>query len=1078
MTTTSQRVIIASLFLPQTVILGSPDDYDFESQYHSSPSPEPLAEVEAEKKKNLCDQVSMKLQSHSENPSGSGSSGSIPPPSIPTTPLANTTPATSLLTPAVPANKTLSIVEDLRDRASTVTSSAGTPRPGVSRSITGGLSGMNAGAMAGFMSTTPATTKTAKFKSDSAPASTSSTTTTSRAPNASEAHMHRSYSRRLSRSRPPRNRTRTRSASKHPLPESHSSPNSGPQTPREEEEEEEEPFYIEPNSHCNGGLKNAFDSVGPSLDRVWVGTLGTKTDEFSEGLKRNVEVKLREEENPGEVVWVKDDDFEGCYDEFCHQVLWPALHYAIPDAPRTKLFYESASYSQYVAVNRAFATKIKEIWRPGDVVWVNDYHLMLLPLMLRSTLPLSLQNSSNTPQAKIGFFLHISFPSSEIFRCLSVRSHLLRGMLGADLVGFQTANYARHFRQTCSRILGGGVETLPGGIQLGVDYEGVEDEGIDGAGRRDGDTKGMEGAAAGAGETVGGQDQGRGVGGGKGRFVDVGVFPMGIDVHQLKSRAEEKEVSDWVTLLRQRYRGMKLIVGRDKLDEIQGVRQKMLAFERFLEKDGDWVGKVVLIQIALPSSPSSSSSSPSTSSSLSTTTPSTTSSATSHTHAIEEEILTTVSHINSRFSTLTYQPVVFLHTQDVSFSQYLALLKVADVFLISSLREGMALRGHEFVVMQEGKGAGGGSLGTIDEEEGMEGGREGVLVLSEFTGSYTYSSGFRSCLPINPWDIPKTSDEIRVAIEMSREEAAKRWHDLNTAVHKQTAQTFVKGFLTRCLRSGGSSAFYKSSSNHTFATLSTFASQNKEKRTYKRIFVDWEGGLLPVPSSTGEIREVDRALETLKQLHEKGVEVYVVSGLPRSTLEAAVPVYVGVVAENGCFLRRADSNGEWEKLLPADEETTKKWKSACAEILNYFTERTPSSYIVQPPSSPSNARFEASVEWRFDGSDGWARRQAAEAQNHIFDSLGERYALRIIPSTNSFLVLPSNVSRAGAVAKVLSQASVQPPEGERENALVLSKSEKMLRRLAGNGVAGVGVEVVITGDGEEGECVRRFLGGL
>ena len=96
-----------------------------------------------------------------------------------------------------------------------------------------------------------------------------------------------------------------------------------------------------------------------------------------------------------------------------------------------------------------------------------------------------------------------------------------------------------------------------------------------------------------------------------------------------------------------------------------------------------------------------------------------------------DSLASIISRINSRFSTLTYQPVVFLHTQDVSFSQYLALLKVADVFLISSLREGMALRGHEFVVMQEGKGAGGSSLGTIDEEEGMEGGREGVLVLSE-----------------------------------------------------------------------------------------------------------------------------------------------------------------------------------------------------------------------------------------------------------------------------------------------------------------------------------------------------------
>jgi trehalose-6-phosphate synthase len=107
---------------------------------------------------------------------------------------------------------------------------------------------------------------------------------------------------------------------------------------------------------------------------------------------------------------------------------------------------------------------------------VNDYHLMLLPRMIRERLP----------SAAIGFFMHVAFPSSEIFRCLAVREHLLRGLLGADLVGFQTANYARHFRQTVARILS--YETVPKGIQ-------AEDS-----------------------------------------FVDVAVFPMGIDVKSLTEK--------------------------------------------------------------------------------------------------------------------------------------------------------------------------------------------------------------------------------------------------------------------------------------------------------------------------------------------------------------------------------------------------------------------------------------------------------------------------------------------------------------------------------------------------------------
>jgi trehalose 6-phosphate synthase complex regulatory subunit len=138
-----------------------------------------------------------------------------------------------------------------------------------------------------------------------------------------------------------------------------------------------------------------------------------------------------------------------------------------------------------------------------------------------------------------------------------------------------------------------------------------------------------------------------------------------------------------------------------------------------------------------------------------------------------------VSRINSRFSTLTYQPVVFLHTQDLTFSQYLALLTVADAFLVTSVREGMALRTHEFVECQET--------------------RHRPLILSEFTGSYTYR-GFRSCIAINPWDRRGTANAIRTALTMSDEEAGARWEDLHAHVVAQSAQAFVTTFLQRCLR--------------------------------------------------------------------------------------------------------------------------------------------------------------------------------------------------------------------------------------------------------------------------------------
>lgn len=259
---------------------------------------------------------------------------------------------------------------------------------------------------------------------------------------------------------------------------------------------------MEPNPHCNGGLKNAVDSVGDRMrKKLWVGTLGTTTDDFDEDLRKEIDARMSQRNHLP--VWIPDAEFQSCYDEFCHQVLWPCLHYAVPDAPKTKMFYESASYKQYVAVNQRFADAIIDNFQEGDIIWVNDYHLLLLPTMLR----LSPKIPPTTP---IGFFMHVAFPSSEIFRCLSVRKDLLRGMLGADVVGFQTSNYARHWRQTVSRILS--FEALPRGIQV------PEGEGLTVGEIEKPKMSVRDGAVE------------------RGRFVDVGVFPMGIDVKQLHVR--------------------------------------------------------------------------------------------------------------------------------------------------------------------------------------------------------------------------------------------------------------------------------------------------------------------------------------------------------------------------------------------------------------------------------------------------------------------------------------------------------------------------------------------------------------
>ncbi len=186
-------------------------------------------------------------------------------------------------------------------------------------------------------------------------------------------------------------------------------------------------------------------------------------------------------------------------------------------------------------MNQAFADRIVRNYKRGDVIWIHDYHLFLVPGMIRKKLP----------NAQIGFFLHASFPSSEVFRCLAVRNELLEGLLGCNLIGFQTEEYCRHFLQTCSRILC--VEANNDGIQL-------ED-----------------------------------------RFVNVISLAIGIDPKALSEARQDPGVAEWISAVRERYEGKKLIVARDKLDHVRGVRQKLLAYELFLNTFPEWREKASIL---------------------------------------------------------------------------------------------------------------------------------------------------------------------------------------------------------------------------------------------------------------------------------------------------------------------------------------------------------------------------------------------------------------------------------------------------------------------------------------------------
>lgn len=283
----------------------------------------------------------------------------------------------------------------------------------------------------------------------------------------------------------------------------------------------------------NGALRNAVNAAGDAgvlTDKMWVGTLGMPTDLLDDETRAGIAETLADKYE-SLTVFINDHEFEGHYTHFCRTVLWPAFHYQMQETPR-HTEYDDYSWKQYVKVNEAFANTIAAHWRPGDSIWVHDYHLLLLPQLIHERIP----------DAEVGFFLHAAFPSSEVFRCLNLRDALLKGVLGADVVGFQTDEYCQHFLHTCSRLLGMEVS-------------------VDGAQLRD-------------------------------RFVPVKKFPFGIDPSGLDRVRLTAEVKDWIDKITLRYQGKHLIIARDRLDGPAGVKQKLIAYELFLRSYPEWRDKV------------------------------------------------------------------------------------------------------------------------------------------------------------------------------------------------------------------------------------------------------------------------------------------------------------------------------------------------------------------------------------------------------------------------------------------------------------------------------------------------------
>ena len=256
------------------------------------------------------------------------------------------------------------------------------------------------------------------------------------------------------------------------------------------------------------------------------------------GLKPNAEIREELVESGLMPVDIAPSLYSDYYDGYANDALWPLFHY-FP----ARCVLNPQQFESYKTVNRKFADEVAKHAEPGDVVWVHDYHLMLLPQMLRSM----------NLQLDIGFFLHIPFPSSEMFRILPQRVEILRGLLGSDLIGMHTWDYCDHFLRSVRRVLG---RETRRGVVMEADH-----------------------------------------------LVRAEAHPIGVDVEQLMEAARSEESERYLTQMKRQIGDRQVILGVERLDYSKGLTLKLDAIEALFQRPGSWSERVLYIQLAVPTRP-------------------------------------------------------------------------------------------------------------------------------------------------------------------------------------------------------------------------------------------------------------------------------------------------------------------------------------------------------------------------------------------------------------------------------------------------------------------------------------------
>lgn len=527
-------------------------------------------------------------------------------------------------------------------------------------------------------------------------------------------------------------------------------------------------------------------------------------------------------------VFLSQKDIDDFYGGFCNKTIWPLFHYFTG-----RVVFDDEYYEAYVRANQIYLEAILEILEPDDLVWVHDYQLMLLPKMIKDS------NES----ALIAFFLHIPFPDYEIYRILprECERGLLDGVVGADVIGFHTDFYKQYFLRCVLR-------------ELGHEYKN------------------------GYIET-------------KGKTSKVDTYPIGIDYEKVRELAHSKKAQEKVKEFKEKFKTQKIILSVDRLDYTKGIINRLLGYERFLEKNPEYLEKVVLLLIAVPSR----------------------SSVESY-QALKRQLDELVGKINGRFSRFGYAPILYLY-QSFSFEEIVGIYRASDIALITPIRDGMNLIAKEFVASKDDRG---------------------VLILSETAGAV---KELGEAISINPNAISEISDAILEALTMDDREQARRLALMQKRLARYTIETWGNEMIKALVEQKEKSMAIAAKKITPPITAQIKDSYLGAKK--RLLFLDYDGTLVPFAAHPTLAKPDSELIELLSELKNlQNTKVVIISGRNKETLEEWLGTLgLDMVAEHGSFVK--ESGHEWG--TPVFQDTS--WKEMIMGILSGYEDRLPNSFI-------------------------------------------------------------------------------------------------------------------------------------